>query len=216
MKVLLFFFPQSSSDFSPSVPRLTCGVGEDCRSLHCIAYLIPLFPLKKKARISPAFHQGTISSRMQLQAPEHLSVTCYPWPNQCLHLHPVASTGRDAGVRTDINMVWGAFLVLWNICISTPALWGNELSMVSASDLWFEVMFLMTFLALVLLQSPARSPTPAVARAHSFCSPLAAPWSIWHMRWNVVERDPQMDRWQLNQIIWLIFHQIKWWVRVMK
>lgn len=39
--------------------------------------------------------------------------------------------------------------------------------MVSASDLWFEVMFLMTFLALVLLQSPARSPTPAVARAHS-------------------------------------------------
>lgn len=157
MKVLLFFFPQSSSDFSPSVPRSTCGVGEDCRSLHCIEYLILLFPLKKKARISPAFHQGTISSRMQLQASEHLSVTCYPWPNQCLHLHPVASTGRAAGVRTDINMVGGAFLVLWNICISTPALWGNELSIVSASDLWFEVMLLMTFLALVLLQSPARS-----------------------------------------------------------
>lgn len=105
---------------------------------------------------------------MQLQAPEHLSVTCYPWPIQCLHLHHAASTGRTAGVRTDINMVWGAFLMLWNIFISAPALWENKRSMVSASDLCFEVMLLMTFLALALLQSPARSTAPSAAPAHFF------------------------------------------------
>lgn len=49
--------------------------------------------------------------------------------------------------------------------------------MVSASDRWFEVVPLMSFLALALLQSPARCPTPSLALSHSlfvFLLPLGS------------------------------------------
>lgn len=39
--------------------------------------------------------------------------------------------------------------------------------MLSASDRWFEVLALMPFLALALLQSPASSPTPSPTLSHS-------------------------------------------------
>lgn len=179
----LFFF-QSSSDFSPSVPRLMHRVGEACRSLQRIFNQwfksTCFFHLAARGDRFPCFPSWDYNQ--QDAASRSWALVCYPWPAQSAAPSHSFSRKMSEQMLTWFGGHFWCFEAPSSICNSAPSLWRNELCMGPCfwPLLWGGVPH--------ALSSSGSAPEPshisiffAGSRSPSvcLCAPLAAPCSVW-------------------------------------
>lgn len=205
---------QSSNDVFPSVPRSVCGIGEACRSLHCIFSPLLAFSF-----------QGKSGSALPPPRDYIMGNICRSTP--FLQQKDLQVSGETRAGVWGYFWCFGDFPEHLHLTTSPLGKWS-----LNGQCFWALVWGLMSsrepqdgldWKGAVGSSAPASFPHAGCAPARSPTLPCPLPSPLWQLpkvfdtaRWNVVERDSQRDLYQLPQIIWLIFDPTTCQVGVIK